>query len=55
MVTSAPHEIETDLSKLMCGRKVDLVAQHSLQHRLREQILATAQVEFPDNKRELQP
>ena len=51
----ALHEIETDLSKLMGGRKVDLVTKRSLHHRLRDHILATAQVEFPDNKRELQP
>ena len=42
----ALHEIETELSELLSGRKVDLVTQRSLNRRLRDRVLATAQVEY---------
>jgi len=40
------HEIEAELSKLLGGRKVDLVTQRSLNRRLRDHVLATAHVEY---------
>ena len=40
------HEIETELLKQLGGRKVDLVTQRSLNRRLRDRVLATAQVEY---------
>lgn len=42
----ALHEIEMELSKLLGGRKVDLVTTHSLNRRLRDRVLASAQVEY---------
>lgn len=42
----ALHEIETDLSKLLGGRKVDLVTQRSLNRRLRDRVLVSAEVEY---------
>jgi predicted nucleotidyltransferase len=42
----ALHAIETELSNLLAGRKVDLVTQRSLNHRLRDRVLASAQVEY---------
>jgi predicted nucleotidyltransferase len=38
----ALHEIETELSKLLAGRTVDLVTQRSLNRRLRDRVVATA-------------
>ena len=42
----ALHGIEAELSKLLGGRNVDLVTQRSLNRRLRENVLASAQVEY---------
>ena len=42
----ALHEIETEVSKLLGGRKVDLVTQRALNRHMRDRVLATAQVEF---------
>jgi len=42
----ALHEIEAELSKLLGGRKVDLVTQQSLNRRIRDRVLASAQVEY---------
>ena len=42
----ALHEIETELSKLLGGRKVGLVTQRSLNRRLRDRVLASAEVEY---------
>lgn len=40
------HEIAEDLSTLMQGRRVDLVTERSLNPRLRDRILASAEVLF---------
>src|SRR5439155_19250352 len=42
----ALHEIEAELSKLLSGRKVDLVTQRALNRRLRDRVLASAEVEY---------
>jgi len=42
----ALHEIETELSQLLDGRKVDLVTQRSLNRRLRDRVLSSAEVEY---------
>lgn len=42
----ALHEIEAELSALLGGRKVDLVTQRSLNCRIRDRVLASAQVEY---------
>ena len=42
----ALHEIETELSKLLGGRKVDLVTHRALNRRLRERVLSSAEVEY---------
>jgi predicted nucleotidyltransferase len=42
----ALHEIEAELSKLLDGRKVDLVTQRSLNARLRDRVLSSAEVEY---------
>lgn len=42
----ALHDIETELSKLLGGREVDLVTQRSLNRRLRDRVLASAEVEY---------
>jgi len=42
----ALHEIETELSKLLGGREVHVVTQRSLNDRLRDRVLAAAQVEY---------
>ena len=42
----ALHQVETELSELLSGRKGDLVTQRSLNRRLRDRVLATAQVEY---------
>ena len=42
----ASHEIEAELSKLVGGRKVDLVTQRSLNRRLRDRVLSSAEIEY---------
>jgi predicted nucleotidyltransferase len=42
----ALYDIETDLSKFMDGRKVDLITERSLNHRLRDRVLASAELEY---------
>jgi uncharacterized protein len=42
----ALHEIEMELSNLLGGRKVDLVTQRSLNRRLRDRVLSSAEVEY---------
>ena len=42
----ALHDIETELSQLLDGRKVDLVTQRSLNRRLRDRVLSSAEVEY---------
>ena len=42
----ALHDIEAELSKLLGGRKVDLVTQRSLNRRLRDRVLASAELEY---------
>ena len=38
--------MEDELSELFGGRKVDLVTSKSLNHRIRDQILSEAQVQY---------
>ena len=38
--------IETELSKLVGGHRVDLVTERSLNHRLRDRVLASADVQY---------
>ena len=40
------YDIEAELSKLLDGREVDLVTRQSLNRRLRDRVLASAQVEY---------
>jgi predicted nucleotidyltransferase len=40
--------IEDELSQLLGGRKVDLVRESALYHRLKDRILATAQVQYEE-------
>jgi predicted nucleotidyltransferase len=40
------HVLETEVSKLLGGRKVDLVTRGSLNHRMRDRVLASAEVEY---------
>ena len=42
----ALHAIETELSGLVGGRKVDLVTRRSLNGRLRDRVLASAEVAY---------
>jgi predicted nucleotidyltransferase len=42
----ALHDLEAELSKLLGSRKVDLVTQRSLNHRLRDRVLSSAEVEY---------
>jgi len=42
----ALYEVEAELSKLLGGRKVDLVTQRSLNRRLRDRVLSSAEVEY---------
>jgi predicted nucleotidyltransferase len=42
----ALHEIETELSQLLDERKVDLVTQRSLNRRVRDRVLSSAEVEY---------
>lgn len=42
----ALYDIEAALSKLLDGRKVDLITQRSLNHRLRDRVLASAELEY---------
>lgn len=42
----ALYQIETELKELLGGRSVDLVTQQSLNPRLRNRVLASAQVEY---------
>jgi predicted nucleotidyltransferase len=42
----ALHEIEMELSTLLGGRKVDLVTSAALNRRMRDRVLASAQVEY---------
>jgi uncharacterized protein len=42
----ALHVIETEISKLLGGRKVDLVTSAALNRRMRDRVLESAQVEY---------
>ncbi len=42
------YDVETDLSKLFEGRKVDLVNERFLYHRLRDRILGSAEVVYDE-------
>ena len=42
----ALHEIETELARLLGGRRVDLVTKRSLNRRLRDRVLASAKLEY---------
>ena len=42
----ALHGIEAELSKLLGGRQVDLVTKSSLNGRLRDRVLSSAEVEY---------
>lgn len=42
----ALHEIEAELSKLLGGRNVDLITQRSLNRRLRDRVVATAEIQY---------
>lgn len=42
----ALHDMEEELSRLLDGRAVDLVTERFLNHRLRERVLATAEVQY---------
>lgn len=42
----ALHGMETDLSTMLGGRRVDLVTERSLNHRIRDRILAAAEVQY---------
>jgi uncharacterized protein len=42
------HEIEQELSALCGGRRVDLVNPKYLNHRIRDQVLAEAEVQFAE-------
>jgi predicted nucleotidyltransferase len=42
----ALYDIEAELSKLLGGRKVDLVTPRSLNRRLRDRVLVSAEVEY---------
>jgi predicted nucleotidyltransferase len=41
-------EIEGELSQMLGGRKVDLVRREALYHRVKDSILATAQVQYDE-------
>jgi len=40
------HELEQELSKLYGGRRIDLVNPKYLNHRIRDRVLAEAEVQF---------
>ncbi len=40
------YELEQELSQLLGGRKIDLVTERSLNHRLRDRVLASAEVQY---------
>jgi len=42
------HEIEQELSNLHAGHRVDLVSPRFLNHRIRDQVLAEAEVQFAE-------
>ena len=42
------HQIERELSALHGGRRVDLVNPKYLNHRIRDRVLAEAEVQFPE-------
>lgn len=42
------HQIEEELSQLLGGHKPDLVTVKSLNHRLRDRILADAEVQYAE-------
>jgi predicted nucleotidyltransferase len=42
----ALHEIELEISRLLGDRKVDLVTEAALNGRMRDRVLASAQVEY---------
>jgi predicted nucleotidyltransferase len=44
----ALYEIETELSKLLDDRKVELITERSLNHRLRDRVLASAELEYAE-------
>ena len=42
------HEMERELSRLVGGRKIDLVTAKFLNPRIRERVLATAEVQYAE-------
>ncbi len=42
----ALHEMEEELSRLLDGRPVDLVTERFLNHRIRDRVLADAEVQY---------
>ena len=42
----ALYDIEAELSNLLDGRKIDLVTRRSLNRRLRDRVLASAELEY---------
>ena len=45
------HRIETELSQLLGGRRLDLVNPKFLNPRIREQVLAEAEIQYANNRR----
>ena len=42
------HDMEQELSDMLGGHKVDMVTRKSLNHRLRDRILASAEVQYAE-------
>lgn len=42
----ALHDLEAELSRLLGDRKVDLVTERFLNHRIRKRVLASAEVQY---------
>ncbi|HEY7725791.1 MAG TPA: nucleotidyltransferase family protein [Anaeromyxobacteraceae bacterium] len=42
----ALHGLEEELGALMSGRKVDLVTERFINHRIRDRVLSSAEVQF---------
>jgi predicted nucleotidyltransferase len=45
----AIYEVEVELSKLLDGRTVNLVTERSLNRRLRDRVLSSAEVQYADD------
>lgn len=43
----ALHRIESELSELLGGRKVDVVTRKSLNYRIRDRIISSSEVVYP--------